>query len=100
MLAPRRLRIVHHRPGVASSELAGAAGAAGPRPGSDLLGTFAVAGVLVVLITWGFGRVGQWLVSNSGRLQESLVARTEWLEGDGVSKSPDWSASTSTSDGW
>jgi AI-2 transport protein TqsA len=49
-----------------------------------VLGTFAVAGVLVVLITWGFGRVGQWLVSNSGRLQDLYVARTEWLEGHGV----------------
>ena len=40
--------------------------------------------MLVVLITWGFGRVGQWLVSNSGRLQDLYVARTEWLEGHGV----------------
>jgi AI-2 transport protein TqsA len=35
-------------------------------------------------MTWGFGRVGQWLVSNSGRLQERYVARKRWLEEHGV----------------
>jgi predicted PurR-regulated permease PerM len=46
--------------------------------------TFAITGAMVVLVVWGFGRVGQWMVANTARLQALYTARTDWLEGHGV----------------
>lgn len=41
--------------------------------------------VLASLIVWGFGRIGQWLVSNAARFQTLYVQATDWLEGYGIS---------------
>jgi predicted PurR-regulated permease PerM len=49
-----------------------------------VLATIALTGALVLLVAWGFGRVGQWLVANTARLQALYLARTAWLESHGV----------------
>jgi predicted PurR-regulated permease PerM len=45
-----------------------------------LLGTLVVLVGLALLIAWGFGRVGQWLVDNVGRLQALYLQKVAWLE--------------------
>jgi AI-2 transport protein TqsA len=40
--------------------------------------------VMASLIVWGFGKIGQWLISNIPRFQELYVHATNWLEGHGV----------------
>jgi AI-2 transport protein TqsA len=58
-----------------------------PRPLALLvtvLGTIAVMATLVLTVLWGGGRIGQWLVSNAGRLQGLYLEKAAWLEGHGV----------------
>ncbi len=40
--------------------------------------------VMASLIVWGFGKIGQWLISNIPRFQELYVLATNWLEGHGI----------------
>jgi AI-2 transport protein TqsA len=40
--------------------------------------------ILVVLIVWGFGTVGRWLIDNAVRFQTLYVQWTEWLEEHGI----------------
>jgi len=47
--------------------------------------TLAVIAVLVFLVVWGFGRVVQWLINNTDRIQALYAQATEWLDGHGVS---------------
>lgn len=47
--------------------------------------TLAIIVVLVYLVVWGFGLVGQWLVGNTDRLQVLYLQATEWLDSHGVS---------------
>ncbi len=49
-----------------------------------LLGTLVVLVGLAFLTAWGFGRVGQWLVDNGGRLETLYLRKIDWLEGHGV----------------
>jgi predicted PurR-regulated permease PerM len=41
--------------------------------------------VFASLIVWGFGRIGQWLISNAARFQILYAHVADWLEGYGVS---------------
>ena len=49
-----------------------------------LLGTMVVLVGAVLLIAWGFGRIGQWLVDNAARLQMLYLQKVAWLEDHGV----------------
>jgi AI-2 transport protein TqsA len=40
--------------------------------------------VLVLLVTWGFGRVIQWLVSDTERFQALYLQATDWLDEHGI----------------
>ncbi len=40
--------------------------------------------VMASLIVWGFGKIGQWFISNVPRFQELYVHATDWLEGHGI----------------
>ncbi len=40
--------------------------------------------VMASLIVWGFGKIGQWLISNIPRFQELYILATNWLEGHGI----------------
>jgi predicted PurR-regulated permease PerM len=46
--------------------------------------------VFASLVAWGFGRVGQSLIANSGRYQAIYDAAVAWLEGRGVSVAGLW----------
>jgi len=49
-----------------------------------LLGTLVTLVGLAWLILWGFGRIGQWLIDNAGRLQMLYLQKTAWLESQGM----------------
>jgi AI-2 transport protein TqsA len=40
--------------------------------------------VMASLIVWGFGKIGQWFISNIPRFQELYVHATDWLEEHGI----------------
>jgi predicted PurR-regulated permease PerM len=42
--------------------------------------TMLVVGALGWVVFWGFGRVGQWLVTNAGRFQALYLETAAWLE--------------------
>ena len=52
-----------------------------------LLVILAVIVVLALLMIWAFGRVGQWLLSNSTRFQILYTQANDWLDGHGISLS-------------
>ena len=43
------------------------------------------------LLAWGMGRVGRWLVTDAGRLQELYGQAVAWLEGHGIAVVGLWS---------
>ncbi len=51
---------------------------------ATILVTMAVLGTLGWIVVWGFGRVGQWLVTNAGRFQALYGQTADWLEGHGL----------------
>jgi predicted PurR-regulated permease PerM len=53
--------------------------------------TAAVVVILASLITWGFGRVGQWLVTDAARIQSLYGQTTSWLESHGIAVAAIWS---------
>jgi predicted PurR-regulated permease PerM len=50
----------------------------------------AVFGAFAFLVTWAFGRVGRWVVSDVGRLQELYAQFATWLEGHGIELARSW----------
>ena len=47
--------------------------------------TTLVAIVAIAFLTsWGFGRVGQWMVANAGRFQEVYLRQVAWLDNHGI----------------
>jgi predicted PurR-regulated permease PerM len=46
--------------------------------------TSLVLGGLGWITVWGFGRVGQWLVTNAARFQDLYLQTAAWLEGHGL----------------
>jgi predicted PurR-regulated permease PerM len=46
--------------------------------------TMLVLGGLGWIFVWGFGRVGQWLVTNAARFQALYAEAAGWLEGHGL----------------
>ncbi len=46
--------------------------------------SLAVVGALASMVTWGFVRVVQWLITNAGRLQLLYMRKTEALEEQGI----------------
>jgi predicted PurR-regulated permease PerM len=44
----------------------------------------AVVAVFVLAIAWAFGRMADWVITNSARLQELYLAKIGWLEAQGV----------------
>lgn len=49
-----------------------------------LLVTFVVLAGLGWITVWGFGRVGQWLITNAARFQMLYAATADWLQGHGL----------------
>jgi len=50
----------------------------------SMLVTCVVVVALIVMIAWGFGMIGQWLVRNATRFQTLYSQATEWLEAHGI----------------
>lgn len=48
-----------------------------------LIVTLVCIAALLTLFAWGVSIVGQWLIRNSGRLQELYLAATAWLQSQG-----------------
>jgi AI-2 transport protein TqsA len=46
--------------------------------------TAIVITILVFLVVWGFGVVGQWLFRNTARFQELYATIVRWLDGHGI----------------
>jgi AI-2 transport protein TqsA len=51
---------------------------------ATLLATLIVVTLLGLLIVWGFGTVGRWLIDNALRLQALYMEWTDWLEEHGI----------------
>jgi AI-2 transport protein TqsA len=53
-----------------------------------LLATLSVTIVVIIAVgssvAWGFGKLGQWLFVNAGRLQATYADWADWLDGHGV----------------
>jgi predicted PurR-regulated permease PerM len=65
-----------------------------PRALALLLCVLLIAAVFVVfgwLIAWAFGRVGRWIVTETGRVQAIYDQVALWLEGHGIVVSGVWS---------
>lgn len=50
-----------------------------------VLAILVAVSVLVYLMIWGFSRIGQWMIANTGRFQLFYSQATGWLEGYGIS---------------
>ena len=46
--------------------------------------TWIVIAIVVFLVVWGFGIVGQWLYGNAARFQELYGIAVKWLESHGI----------------
>lgn len=53
-----------------------------------LLVSLTVVGVMVFLASWGFGRVGAWVVANGAMLQELYLRKLEWAAAQGIEIDP------------
>jgi predicted PurR-regulated permease PerM len=53
-----------------------------------LLVTLTVVGVMVFLASWGFGRVGAWVVANGATLQDLYLRKLEWAAAQGIEIDP------------
>ena len=53
-----------------------------------LLVTLTVVGVMVFLASWGFGRVGAWVIANGATLQELYLRQLEWAAAQGIEIDP------------
>jgi predicted PurR-regulated permease PerM len=49
-----------------------------------VLATMTVIAIFTYLTVWGFGRMGQWLLSNAARAQDLYAQLVTWLEERGV----------------
>lgn len=49
-----------------------------------LILTMAVIAAISSSVTWGFGKLGQWLFANAGRFQLIYASWADWLEGHGI----------------
>jgi len=56
-----------------------------------MLATIAVFGAFAWVITWGFSRVGRYIITDAGRFQLLYDQLTEWLEGHGIVVASLWS---------
>ena len=80
-----RLLAVRHRPGLAASGGAAAADAeACWRCSSRSCSPSSSSSPSAQSITWGFGKLGQWLFVNAGRFQAIYLDWTDWLEEHGL----------------
>jgi AI-2 transport protein TqsA len=50
----------------------------------SILATIVVITALASMITWGFSRVGRYIVTDAARFQRLYVQTTAWLEGHGI----------------
>ncbi len=50
----------------------------------SMLATVVVLAAFVLLVAWGFGRVGRFIVSDAARFQLLYGNMAEWLEGHGI----------------
>ena len=50
----------------------------------SMLATILVIGAFTWVITWGFGRVGRYIITDAARFQLLYNQMTEWLEGHGI----------------
>jgi len=51
---------------------------------ATVLVTSAAVGALALMMAWGFGHVGQWLIGSASRLQVMYAKLTAWLEGHDI----------------
>lgn len=49
-----------------------------------VLATMVIIAIFTSLTVWGFGRVGQWLISNAARAQNLYAQLVAWLEEHGI----------------
>ena len=50
----------------------------------SMLATILVIGAFAWVITWGFSRVGRYIITDAARFQLLYNQMTEWLEGHGI----------------
>ncbi len=50
----------------------------------SMLATIVVIGAFAWVITWGFSRVGRYIVTDAARFQLLYNQMTDWLEGHGI----------------
>jgi AI-2 transport protein TqsA len=58
--------------------------------GLTMLGTVLVVTEFASLVTWGFGRVGRFVISDASRYQVLYGQMAEWLEGHGIAVAGLW----------
>ena len=56
----------------------------------SMLATIVVLGLFGATITWGFSRVGRYIVSDAGRFQQFYTQLSDWLEGHGIVVASVW----------
>jgi len=51
---------------------------------TTVLVTVAALLVLALMMAWGFGKAGQWLIGSASRFQDRYAHMSAWLEGHGI----------------